>query len=182
MINKYLTIISKDFKDTDELDGLFSGWDAEKGRYDSKSWQYEGVEVEAAAGEREMVAGESESRQSGGNAMHEHVDNTLQDPHCVFQIVRRHFSRYSADLVEAICGIDKRLFLRVADELCRNSGRDRTSAFCYAVGWTQHSVRFISPTTANWAVTSRSRLCLPGSRATRNSLRGSGAKRARSHR
>jgi len=133
-------IINRKFKDTDELDGLFSGWDAEKGRYDSATWQYEGVEVEAAAGEREMFAGESESKQRGGEVMNEKVDNTLQDPHCVFQILRRHFSRYTPDLVEAICGVEKRLFLRVADELCSNSGRDRTSAFCYAVGWTQHSV------------------------------------------
>src|SRR5262245_63736263 len=43
-------------------------------------------------------------------------------------------------MVEEICGVKKRLFLRVAEELCRNSGRDRTSAFCYAVGWTQHSI------------------------------------------
>ena len=37
-------------------------------------------------------------------------------------------------------GVDRRLFLRVADALCSNSGRDRTSAFCYAVGWTQHTI------------------------------------------
>src|SRR5205823_3925300 len=34
----------------------------------------------------------------------------------------------------------KAQFLKVADTLCKNSGRERTSAFCYAVGWTQHSV------------------------------------------
>src|SRR5204863_3163417 len=70
----------------------------------------------------------------------EKVDNTLEDPHCVFQIVRRHFSRYTPQAVEDICGVDRNVFLRVAEELCRNSGRDRTSAFCYAVGWTQHSI------------------------------------------
>jgi formate dehydrogenase major subunit len=132
-------IISRDFKDTDELDGLFSGWDEEKGRYDSASWHYEGADVEAAAGEREMFSGESESRQAGGDATEAEVDNTLQDPNCVFQIVRRHFARYTPEMVESICGLDKRLFLKVAEELCRNSGRERTSAFCYAVGWTQHS-------------------------------------------
>ena len=67
-------------------------------------------------------------------------DPTLQDPNCVFQIVRRHFSRYTPQFVEAVCGVPQRLFLRVAETLCANSGRDRTSAFCYAVGWTQHSV------------------------------------------
>jgi len=133
-------IISKDFKDTDDLDGLYSGWDPEKGRYNSASWQYEGLDVTAAAGEREMFAGESETKQRGGDVMSEKVDETLQDPNCVFQILRRHFSRYTPETVEAICGVKKRLFIRVAEELCRNSGRDRTSAFCYAVGWTQHSI------------------------------------------
>ena len=28
----------------------------------------------------------------------------------------------------------------MAEALCSNSGRERTSAFCYAVGWTQHTV------------------------------------------
>jgi formate dehydrogenase major subunit len=133
-------LISKDFKDTDELEGLFSGWDPETGQYKIASWQYDGVDVTAAAGEREMFAGESESKQRGGNAMTEKVDNTLQDPNCVFQILRRHFSRYTPELVEEICGVEKRLFLRVAEELCRNSGRSRTSAFCYSVGWTQHTI------------------------------------------
>src|SRR5262245_34880556 len=132
-------LISKDFKDTDALDGLFSGWDPKTGKYQTASWQYEDAEVMPAAGEREMFAGESESKQRGGHVMTERVDNTLQDPNCVFQILRRHFSRYTPEVVEDICGVEKRLFLRVAEELCRNSGRDRTSAFCYAVGWTQHS-------------------------------------------
>jgi len=133
-------IVSKDFKDTDELDGLFSGWNPEKGQYNSASWQYDGVEVSAAAGEREMFAGESESKQRGGDVMSEKVDETLEHDQCVFQILRRHFSRYTPEKVAEICGVETRLFLRVAEELCRNSGRERTSAFCYSVGWTQHSI------------------------------------------
>jgi formate dehydrogenase major subunit len=42
--------------------------------------------------------------------------------------------------VEQVCGIPKQLFLKVAETLCANSGRDRTSALCYSVGWTQHTV------------------------------------------
>src|ERR1051326_1965767 len=60
-------IISKQFKDTDELDVLFRGWNAEKGQYEIASLQYDGVEVRAAAGDREMFAGESESKQRGGD-------------------------------------------------------------------------------------------------------------------
>ena len=69
-----------------------------------------------------------------------HSDPTLQHPRCVFQILKRHFSRYTPEMVQAICGIPEHLLTTVAEALCRNSGRERTSAFCYAVGWTQHSV------------------------------------------
>jgi formate dehydrogenase major subunit len=58
----------------------------------------------------------------------------------VYQILKRHFARYTPDLVEELCGVPKELFAEVADALCANSGRERTSAFCYAVGWTQHTV------------------------------------------
>ena len=43
-------------------------------------------------------------------------------------------------MVERVCGVPREQFLEVADALCANSGRERTSAFCYAVGWTQHTV------------------------------------------
>jgi formate dehydrogenase major subunit len=106
-------IVSDDFADTEDLDGFFSGWDADQHKYDTRSWSY------ADSGAR---------------------DFTLQHPKCVFQILRRHYARYTPEMVEQVCGIPPSQFLRVAETLCRNSGRDRTSAFCYAVGWTQHSV------------------------------------------
>jgi formate dehydrogenase major subunit len=113
------TIINEDFRDTEDLDGLFSGLDEERRSYDVHTWMYEGAEPQAASGQR---------------------DDTLQDPRCVFQIVRRHFSRYTPEMVEQICGVPQALFLEVCEALTENSGRDRTSAFCYSVGWTQHSV------------------------------------------
>jgi formate dehydrogenase major subunit len=70
----------------------------------------------------------------------EKTDPSLQHPRCVFQVLKRHFHRYTPEMVERTCGIPPRLFLKVAETLCRNSGRERTSAFCYAVGWTQHTV------------------------------------------
>src|SRR5690606_31428298 len=66
-------------------------------------------------------------------------DRTLQHPDCVLQVLRRHYSRYTPEMVETICGIPQPMFLRVARTLCDNSGRDRTSAFVYSVGWTQHT-------------------------------------------
>src|SRR5690242_14354427 len=45
-------IVSEDFRDTEDLDGLFSGWKPDTRSYDIASWQYEGVAVHAAAGHR----------------------------------------------------------------------------------------------------------------------------------
>jgi formate dehydrogenase major subunit len=112
--------------------------------YCPKTWRYEGVgEVVPAAGHKEIfgepgAGGHGTPR--GERITFEFHDETLQHPRCVFQILKRHFSRYTPEMVEQICGIPKALFEEVVQALCDNSGRDRTSAFCYAVGWTQHSV------------------------------------------
>ncbi len=139
-------ILSEDFADTEDLDGLFSGFDPDSGSYDSSSWQYEGMKEAPAAGDRQVSAqgheaGQSEKAGSGGPAVggKPQRDETLQHPRCVFQVLKRHFARYTPEMVEQICGIDRRDFALVADALTRNSGPDRTSAVCYAVGWTHHS-------------------------------------------
>jgi formate dehydrogenase major subunit len=132
-------IVSEDFRDTEDLDGLFSGWDPEKGQYDPSSWAYEGAEVGAAAGQREAFTGSPFSERATQTGA-ERFDTTLRHPRCVYQIVKRHFSRYTPEMVEEVCGIPPHLFQRVAEALCANSGRERTAAICYAVGWTQHSV------------------------------------------
>ena len=106
------TIIDERFQDTEDLDGLFSGWNAEESKYDITTWSYAGTEV----------------------------DETLEHPRCVFQLLKKHYRRYTPEMVERICGISQNQFLHVAEALCQNSGRERTSAFCYAVGWTQHTV------------------------------------------
>src|SRR5439155_5097360 len=134
------TIVDAAFVDTDELDGLFSGYDPDTKTYDLTSWQYEGLRVSPSAGAHEP-GGEAHGHGStltGGRPPS--VDRTLEHPRCVFQLLKRHFSRYTPEMVEATCGVPRELFLRVADALCDNSGRERTSALCYAVGWTQHSV------------------------------------------
>jgi formate dehydrogenase major subunit len=138
------TIISEDFADTEDLDGLFSGFDPESGSYDISSWQYQGAEEQAAAGERDpSVTGEQAHGAHGGELQGGEppaVDHTLQHPRCVFQLLRKHYRRYTPEMVEATCGIPKATFLEVAESLCANSGRERTSAFVYSVGWTQHTV------------------------------------------
>jgi formate dehydrogenase major subunit len=134
------TLVSEHFKDTEDLDGLFSGYDPETGMYDRSTWSYEGGEMPSAAGVREHSA-QAFSEKTGAGMMEGpvHRDETLQHPRCVFQILKRHFSRYTPEMVERICGISREDFMEVADALVANSGRERTTAYCYAVGWTQHS-------------------------------------------
>jgi formate dehydrogenase major subunit len=137
-------VIEDGFADTEDLDGLFSGWDPAKRAYDATTWQYEGMGVHSAAGERESAAAQVETSGGGGGRLRNgeppHSDPSLQHPRCVFQLLKRHFSRYTPEVVERVCGVPRDLFLRVAEAMCDNSGPERTGAFCYAVGWTQHTV------------------------------------------
>ncbi|PZG02938.1 formate dehydrogenase [Micromonospora deserti] len=137
------TIVSEDFRDTEELDGLFSGYDAEKTSYDQQSWQYQGQEEAGrrdTVTERETAAGlgyESHGPPISGQARR---DETLQHPRCVYQILKRHYARYTPEMVERVCGIAREKFEEVARAWTENSGRDRTTMLVYSVGWTQHTV------------------------------------------
>src|SRR5437660_1689953 len=111
-------ILREDFRDTEEgATGFFSGWSGEQCGYDRKTWLY--------GGDRGLSFPER--------------DLTLQHPRCVFQTLRRHFARYTPEMVEKICGISPALFHKVADALVAASGPDKSAAICYALGWTQHS-------------------------------------------
>jgi formate dehydrogenase major subunit len=141
------TIVDERFLDTEDLDGLFSGFDAEHRLYDPSSWQYEGMTAEPPSGGRDQ----GEAREQATS--HEHGshgapldgdgprrDPTLQHPRCVYQILRRHFSRYTPEAVERVCGTPKEQFLEVCRAWTESSGRERTTALVYSVGWTQHTV------------------------------------------
>ena len=134
------TIINERYRDAEDLGGVFSGFDPETGMYDRSTWAYEGGEMPSAAGVREHSAQSFEDTTGAGMLVGEaQRDDTLQHPRCVFQILRRHFSRYTPEMVERICGISREDFDAVAAALIANSGRERTTAFCYALGWTQHA-------------------------------------------
>ncbi len=152
-------IIDERFQDTEDLAGLFSGFDEDTGRYDPQTWNYdpplhpsdderariEQRQEDGAGGSADQASHEaahSESHGSGGAPVDwkGRRDETLQDPHCVFQILKRHFARYTPEMVQETCGISAVDFARVADAMTSNSGRERTTALCYAVGWTHHTV------------------------------------------
>ena len=146
------TIVSDKFADTDDLDGLFSGFDAETLTYDPTSWQYASEDTEDDLGQSQAGSSKEHEghRETASGLQHEAHgiqvhgnpprDETLQHPRCVYQILKRHFSRYTPEMVEQTCGVSREDFLDVCRAWTENSGRDRTTALVYSVGWTQHSV------------------------------------------
>jgi formate dehydrogenase major subunit len=137
-------IIKEEFRDTDELGGVFSGWDEKKKAYSPETWFYQGAKKKDAGAPHpgHSPAGGGHGKDRGGEAsdLDEYeTDPTLEHPRCVFQILRRHFSRYTPELIERHAGVPRKLFLKVAEAFCNAAGPDKTGAICYAVGWTQHS-------------------------------------------
>ena len=144
-------ILSEEFQDTEDLDGVFSGLDPERRTYDTQTWRYQGTWVQPASGARGLdaevrhrirQASRGEAHGSGGAAADPRpdTDETLQHPRCVFQVLRRHFARYTPDVVAQVAGVPQDQFTRVCELITANSGRDRTTAFVYSLGWTQHTV------------------------------------------
>ncbi|HKG91018.1 MAG TPA: molybdopterin-dependent oxidoreductase, partial [Gemmatimonadaceae bacterium] len=136
------TIVGDDFRDTEDLDGLFSGFDPQARKYDTKSWAYAGT----GHTQEQLAKGADEPHTKEGQPGTDYrrtpprTDPTLRHPRCVFQILKRHYARYTPEMVARVCGCTAEQFLQVAHALADNSGRERTSAFAYAVGWTQHTV------------------------------------------
>jgi formate dehydrogenase major subunit len=139
------TILTEDFADTEDLDGVFAGLDAEGPRYDLSTWSYEGALVRAAAGSRgtpykKEISGRTGRGTTNGPDPGPRVAESLEHPRCVFQTLKRHFARYTPEMVEQACGVPPDVFGRICELLTANSGRERTTAFVYSVGWTQHTV------------------------------------------
>jgi formate dehydrogenase major subunit len=138
-------IIDPDFADTEDEGGFFSGWQPDDGAYGIDTWSYRDAGGETTAGKKVQTADVSGEQAHGAHGMRlpggrpPHMDPSMQDPRCVLQIVRRHFSRYTPEMVADICGCAPEDVVRVARALADDSGRERTSALVYAVGWTQHT-------------------------------------------
>jgi formate dehydrogenase major subunit len=162
------TIIRDDFRDTEDLEGVFSGLrpytgdplNGFVGEYDPSTWQY----ARTAVGEQGRAANTAQSGEQGVQSGQPggqdqpvppgppfdalvqalvppapEQDLTLQNPRCAYQIVRRHYARYTPEMVERVTGCPQDVFLRIAETITANSSAERTTSFCYAVGWTQHT-------------------------------------------
>ena len=135
------TLVSDEFQDTEDLDGLFSGYNPDEREYDVSSWQYRNETSQSPVQSRpKALTTEAYSEHVGRRTGSPERDPTLQHPRCVLQVLKRHFSRYTPEVVENVCGVPQQRFLHIARLLLDNSGRERTSAIAYAVAWTQHTI------------------------------------------
>ena len=138
-------IVDERYQDTEDLDGLFSGYDPDSASYDPSTWHYESTSPGGRGGAGAKEQGAPDQHGSGGppiegGAGDIPADPTLQHPRCVYQILKRHYARYTPEMVQRVCGVPTEQFLHVARAWAENSGRERTAALVYSVGWTQHSV------------------------------------------
>jgi formate dehydrogenase major subunit len=131
------TLVNPDFKDTDELNGLFSGMSDDGTSYSNASWSYQRNSAPKDAKSGVGPFSDLLLKHIPGRPK---TDPTLQDPHTVFQIIKKHYARYTPLLVEQVCGCPREEFVKVAATMLNNSGRDKTANITYAVGWTQHTV------------------------------------------
>jgi len=102
--------------DYDFKDGLFSGYDAAKRKYNKDTWVLE----KDAKGVPKR-------------------DMTLTHPRSVFQMLKKHYSRYTLDKVSSITGVSKENLTKVYEEYGSTGVADRAGTECYALGWTHHT-------------------------------------------
>jgi formate dehydrogenase major subunit len=140
-------IVKDDFK-LPEDDGLFSGFDAKTQTYDKATWNYTGSDgggKDAAQGSTLGAAAHPPSSNAPKPpTLPEKVnfDLTLQNPRCVYQLMRKHYSRYTPEMVERITGIPKDQYLKAADlftSVRKDGDLKKVATIIYAVGWTHHS-------------------------------------------
>ena len=116
-------LIDPGYKGPAELEGLFSGYagslnetDGGKRKYDKSSWQYQ---LDAQGIPKK--------------------DKTLKDPNCAFQLLKKHFARYTPEKVNGICGTPEDTFLEVCKTYAATGKTGKAGTIMYAMGTTQHT-------------------------------------------
>jgi formate dehydrogenase major subunit len=127
-------IVDKNFK-LPEDDGVFSGFDEKGGTYDRSSWNYAGAPAAAPAKPGAPLALPPLPEKT-------EFDPTLQNPRCVFQLLKEHYSRYTPEMVEKVTGVPQAKFLEIADlftSIREKGDTKKVATVIYALGWTHHS-------------------------------------------
>jgi formate dehydrogenase major subunit len=133
-------IVKSDFKMPGDTDGVFSGLDAATQTYDRATWNYAGTGGGGETGAGHPASGGAPPAPKLPEKVE--YDLTLQNPNCVFQLLKKHYSRYTPEMVERITGIPRDQFLKAADlytSIRKDGDMKKVGTIIYAVGWTQHS-------------------------------------------
>ena len=148
-------------------DGLYSGFDSEKKVYDKSTWNYqEGAAMAgkaataaphpaakpaaaakpSAAGQHAAAAGVAGTAAAGPPPVllpaNVAYDLTLEHPQCVYQLLKRQYSRYTPDVVSGITGIPAAQLVKAYDlftSVRKDGDMKKVATIIYAVGWTQHT-------------------------------------------
>ena len=135
-------LLDPDFEFDPET-GLFSGWDEETGTYSAASWHYQvEEEVEWDTSEDGAYAWAVADGVPEFTPPVKEVpkrDETLEDPMCVWQQFKQHYSRYDMDTVCSICGMDKETLELVYSTYASTGAPDKAGVILYALGQTQHT-------------------------------------------
>ena len=107
-------IIGDDYKFDD---GIFAGYDPKTKSYDKSKWAF--------------------ALDADGNPQ---KDATLQDPKCVYQMIKKHYARYNMDEVSSISGMSKADLIKLYEAYAATGKSDKAGTIMYAMGWTQHTV------------------------------------------
>ena len=120
-INQYTNftfLVNPSYQGPPDLDGLFSGYNPSGRTYDKSTWTYQ---------------------YEDGSNVPKRADN-LQDPNCVFQIVKKHFARFTPEMVNKISGAPQEKFLEVAQTFAQSGAVGKSGTIMYAMGATHHTI------------------------------------------
>lgn len=123
--------------------GLFSGWDPEKKKYTNTTWHYQVESTStwdtSANGTYSWAVAPGVPEFTPPTVEHPKKDMTLQDPMCVYQQFKKHYSRYDMDTVCSICGMDKETLELVYSTYASSAAPGKAGSILYALGQTQHT-------------------------------------------
>jgi len=108
-------LVNPKFKLPGDNKGVFSG--LTDGKYDKSTWSFQ--------------------KDASGVVK---KDKSLKNPNCVYQLLKKHYSRYTPDLVSRITGTPKNKLLEVYKEYTKTGKVGKAGTIMYAMGWTQHTV------------------------------------------
>ena len=127
----------------DPKTGTFSGWNPETRKYDNEAWGYD-VESKqiwdtAPGAAYDWVNKPGTPKFKTPDLKILKRDETLQDPNCVLNVMKRHYARYTPDVVSRVTGMDKDVLMKIWEVYASTGRPDRAGSLLYALGQTQHT-------------------------------------------